>query len=65
MEEIKSGKELCKEFFNHLPEREDIDTKVAILIKDLYENDQLTTNSILKGLKTLREGSYNEQQNKD
>jgi hypothetical protein len=65
MEEIKSGKELCDEFFNHLSEREDIDTKVAILIKELYEKNQLTTDRIRKGLKALRQESQNEQQNKD
>lgn len=65
MEEIKSGKELCDEFFNHLSEREDIETKVAIFIKELYEKNQLTTDRIRKGLKALRQESQNEQQNKD
>jgi hypothetical protein len=65
MEEIKSGKELCDEFFNHLLEREDIDTEVANLVKELYEKNQLTTDRIRKGLKALRQEGQNEQQNKD
>lgn len=60
MEEIKSGKELCDEFFNHLSEREDIDTKVATLVKKLYEKNQLTTDRIRKGLKALRQEGQNE-----
>jgi hypothetical protein len=65
MEEIKSGKELCDEFFNHLLEREDIDTEVANLVKELYEKNQLTTDRIRKGLKALRQEGQNEQENKD
>jgi len=36
MNEIKSGKELCDNFFDQLVERKDIDSKAAILVKDLY-----------------------------
>jgi hypothetical protein len=65
MEEIKSGKELCDEFFNQLLEREEIDTKIAILVKELYEKNQLTADGIRKGLKALRQEGQNEQQNKN
>lgn len=65
MEDIKSGKELCDNFFNQLVERKDIDSKVAILVKDLYSEKQLTTDRIRKALKTLRQENQNEQQNKD
>jgi len=65
MEEIKSGEQLCDEFFSHLLEREDIDTKAATLVKELYEKNQLTTDRIRKGLKALRQEGQNEQQNQD
>ena len=65
MNEIKSGKELCDNFFDQLVERKDIDLKVAILVKDLYSKKQLTTDRIRKALKTLRQENQNEQQNKD
>jgi hypothetical protein len=65
MNEIKSGKELCNDFFNQLVERQDIDSKIAILFKDLYSKNQLTKTTIHKALKTLRQENQNEQQNKD
>jgi len=55
MNEIKSGKELCDNFFDQLIQRKDIDTKVAILVKDLYSKKQLTADRIRKTLKTLRQ----------
>lgn len=65
MNEIKSGKELCDNFFDQLVERKDIDSKVAISVKDLYSKNQLTADRIRKALKTLRQENQNEQQNKD
>jgi len=65
MNEIKSGKELCDNFFDQLVERKDIDSRVASSIKDLYSKKQLTTDRIRKALKTLRQENQNEQQNKD
>ena len=54
MEEIKSGKELCDDFFESLSKREDVDSQVAELIKDLYSNGELTKDKILQGLQSLR-----------
>ena len=65
MEDIKPGKELCDNFFESVLEIEDIDSSVAILIKDLYSKNQLTTDRIRRALKTLRQENQNEQQNKD
>ncbi len=65
MEEIKSGKELCDEFFAQLLEREDIDLKVATLVKELYGKKQLATDRVRKALEALRQENQNEQQNKD
>jgi hypothetical protein len=62
MEEIKSGKELCDNFFENLLKREDIDLQVANLFKDLYSSGKFTKNEILQGLQSLRQDSENEQQ---
>jgi len=58
MEEIKSGKELCDSFFESLSER-DIDSQVADLLKDLYNNDNFTKDEILQGLQSLRQTNTN------
>ena len=65
MEDIKSGKELCNDFFESLLEREDVDSEVAILVKDLYSKGQLTSVKIRSALKALRQECQSEQQNKD
>lgn len=62
MEEIKSGKELCDDFFESLSGRKDIDLQVADLLKDLYSTGNLTKEKILQGLESLRQDSENEQQ---
>jgi len=54
MDEIQSGKELCDQFFGALSSREDIDQKVAMLLKNLYSEGKLTGDNILRGLETLR-----------
>lgn len=55
MDEVKSGIELCNDFFNQVVERQDIDPKVAVLIRDLYAKKQLTVEKIRKSLKALRQ----------
>lgn len=61
MEEVKSGKELCNNFFESLLKREDIDKQVACLIRDLYINGSLTKEKILQGLQSLRQDTEDEQ----
>lgn len=61
MENVKSGKELCDDFFKELLERKDIDSKVATLAKDLYEAGNLTTARLRTGLKDLRRENTNDQ----
>jgi len=54
MEEIKSGKELCDNFFESLMKREDIDLQVSTLLTKLYSQGNFTKEKILQGLKSLR-----------
>ena len=62
MEEIKSGKELCDNFFENLLKREDIDLHVAKLLIGLYSDGKFTKDKILQDLQSLRQDSENEQQ---
>ncbi len=56
MDEIKSGKELCDDFFEKLSASGDIDLQVAKLLKDLYSSGNLTKEKILQSLQSLRQG---------
>jgi hypothetical protein len=51
----QSGKELADEFFKSLPELEDVETKIASLLQELYNAGRLTKESIMEGLEKLRE----------
>ena len=61
MEEIKSGKELCDEYFEGLVSVEGIDVGLGSMLKELYGKGQLTTDNVLSTLKVVREGDKNEQ----
>lgn len=61
MDEIKSGKELCDEFFNGLVKMKDADQEIEQLLKELYETKKLSPENILAGLESLRENDQNEQ----
>jgi len=61
MEEIKSGKELCDEYFEGLVSVEGIDVVLGSMLKELYGKGQLTTDNVLSTLKVVREGDKNEQ----
>ena len=61
MEAIKSGKELCDDFFGKLKTREDIDTETASLLIKLYSEGELTVPKIRDGLKASREANHNAQ----
>ncbi len=60
MAEIKSGKELCDDFFESLVKKEDIEKQVANLIRSLYINGNFTKEKILQSLRSLRQDSENE-----
>lgn len=57
--DIKSGKELCDDFFEKLSKRGGIDLKVANLLKNLYSKGSLTKEKILQGLQSLRQDKEN------
>ena len=61
MEEIKSGKELCDEYFEGLVSVEGIDVGLGSMLKELYGKGQLTTDNVLSTMKGVREGDKNEQ----
>ena len=61
MEEIKSGKELCDEYFEGLVGVEGIDVGLGSMLKELYGKGPLTTDNVLSTLKVVREGDKNEQ----
>jgi len=61
MEEIKSGKELCDEYFEGLVSIEGVDVDLASMLKELYGKGQLTTDKVLSTMKNMREGDKNEQ----
>ena len=54
MSEIQSGKDLCDQFFEALTNRENIDQKMVVLLRNLYAEGKLTGENILEGLKALR-----------
>lgn len=60
MEGIKSGKELCDNFFESLLKRKDIDLAVANLLKNLYSQINFKKEKILQDLQSLREDTQNE-----
>lgn len=62
MDEIKSGKELCDDFFENLLKKEDLDLRVSSLLKDLYRRGELTKEKILEGMVSLRESDANERE---
>jgi hypothetical protein len=55
MDKIKSGKELCNQFFEALIDKDDIDQEMAVLLKEFYFEGRLTKDNILQELKILRE----------
>lgn len=61
MDEIKSGKELCDSFFENLTKNEDVDSKVANMLKDLYTKGEFTKEKLLQGLHSLRMGVKDEE----
>ncbi len=61
MEEVKSGKELCEEYFERLVSVEGIDVGLGSMLKELYGKGPLTTVNVLSMMKVMREGDKNER----
>jgi hypothetical protein len=62
MEAIKSGKELCDEFFDRLLEDSTVEPSIAQLLHKLYAEGELGKDSILKGLEGLRQHAEDDRE---
>lgn len=55
-EKVKSGKEILDDFFSGIEEIENVDTDIAKLLSELYQNDRLTDTNVKNELQKLRDG---------
>lgn len=56
-EKVKSGKEILDDFFNGIEEIENVDTDIAKMLFELYQNDKLTDTNVKNELQKLRDGN--------
>jgi len=56
-EKVKSGKEILDDFFNGIEEIENVDTEIAKILSELYQNDKLTDTNVKNELQKLRDGN--------
>ncbi|MCM4154299.1 hypothetical protein DHD05_22160 [Arenibacter sp. N53] len=56
-EKVKSGKEILDDFFNGIEEIENVDTDIAKMLSELYQNDKLTDTNVKNELQKLRDGN--------
>ena len=56
-EKVKSGKEILYDFFNGIEEIENVDTDIAKMLSELYQNDKLTDTNVKNELQKLRDGN--------
>ena len=56
-DKVKSGKEILDDFFNGLEEIENVDTDIAKMLSELYQNDKLTDTNVKNELQKLRDGN--------
>lgn len=56
-EKVKSGKEILNDFFNSIEEIENVDTDIAKMLSELYQNDKLTDTNVKNELQKLRDGN--------
>jgi hypothetical protein len=54
-EKVKSGKEILDDFFNGIEEIENVDTDIAKMLSELYQNDKLTDTNVKNELQKLRD----------
>jgi len=58
-DKVKSGKEILDDFFNDIEEIENVDTDIAKILSELYQNDKLTDTNVKNELQKLRDGNKN------
>jgi hypothetical protein len=56
-DKVKSGKEILDDFFNGIEEIENVDTGIAKMLSELYQNDKLTDTNVKNELQKLRDGN--------
>ena len=56
-EKVKSGKEILDDFFNGIEKIENVDTDIAKMLFELYQNDKLTDTNVKNELQKLRDGN--------
>lgn len=58
-DKVKSGKEILDGFFNEIGVLENIDPKIANMLKELYDLDKLTDTNVKNELQKLRDDEGN------
>lgn len=56
---VKSGKEILDDFFGKIESIENIDTDIAKMLADLYQQNKLTDTNVKNELQKLREQDDN------
>ena len=56
-DKVKSGKEILDDFFNEIEKIENVDTDIAKMLSELYQNDKLTDTNVKNELQKLRDGN--------
>jgi len=58
---VKSGKEILDDFFNNILTISNVDEKLALQIKKMYEEGKLTNTNLSNKLTSLREEEINDK----
>ena len=58
---VKSGKEILDDFFNDLLNIPNVDKKLALEIKKMYEDGKLSSTNLSNKLSSLREEEINDK----
>jgi hypothetical protein len=56
---VKSGKEILNDFFDKIESIENVDTDIAKMLADLYQQNKLTDTNVKNELQKLREQDAN------
>ena len=55
---VQPGLSILDDFFNNIAQLEGVNAKVAEMLQDLYNNNQLSKDAILRKLTEMRQGHY-------
>lgn len=59
--EIKSGKEILDDFFDHVDEIPGVDKEITSVLKELYREDKLTPKNLSNALFKQREDAADDK----